>query len=86
MERADGFQLVAMPHILFGTGAIEQVGEWCAQLGSRALVVTGRGSLRRSGWLDEIVSVRDGWMRLSAISVTTASQLRCSRALSLSRR
>jgi len=56
MERADGFQLVAMPHILFGTGAIEQVGEWCARLGSRALLVTGRGSLRRSGWLDEIVS------------------------------
>jgi len=56
MERAEGFQLVAMPHIVFGTGAIEQVGQWCAQLGRRALLVTGRSSLRRSGWLDEIVS------------------------------
>ncbi len=56
MERAEGFQLVPMPHIIFGTGAIAQAGQWCAQLGSRALLVTGRGSLRRSGWLDEIVS------------------------------
>jgi len=56
MERAKGFQLVPMPHIIFGTGAIEQLGQWCAQLGTKALLVTGRGSLRRSGWLDEIVS------------------------------
>ncbi len=56
MERAENFQLVAMPHIIFGSGAIEQAGQWCAQLGSRALLVTGRSSLRRSGWLDEIVS------------------------------
>jgi len=56
MEKAESFQLVAMPHIVFGTGAIAQAGQWCAQLGTKALLVTGRSSLRRSGWLDEIVS------------------------------
>ena len=56
MERAESFQLVATPHIVSGTGAIEQAGQWCAQLGTKALLVTGRSSLRRSGWLDEIVS------------------------------
>jgi len=56
METVESFQLVAMPHIIFGTGAIEQAGQWCAQLGTKALLVTGRSSLRRSGWLDEIVS------------------------------
>jgi len=56
METVEGFQLVAIPHVIFGTGAIEQAGQWCAQLGSRALLVTGCSSLRRSGWLDEIVN------------------------------
>jgi len=56
METVESFQLVATPHIIFGSGAIEQAGQWCAQLGNKALLVTGRGSLRRSGWLDEIVS------------------------------
>jgi len=56
METVESFQLVAMPHIVFGTGIIEQAGQWCAQLGSKALLVTGRSSLSRSGWLDEIVS------------------------------
>ncbi len=45
-----------MPRIVFGTGTIAQVGEMAAQLGSRALLVTGRGSLRQSGWLERIVS------------------------------
>ena len=44
-----------MPHVIFGTGTIAQVGETAAQLGSNALLVTGRGSLRQSGWLDRIV-------------------------------
>ena len=56
METVESFQLVATPHIIFGSGAIEQAGQWCAQVGSRALLVTGRSSLRRSGWLDGIVS------------------------------
>ncbi len=56
MERTESFQLVATPHIIFGSGAIEQAGQWSARLGSKALLVTGRSSLRRSGWLDEIVS------------------------------
>ena len=55
MASVESLQLVAMPHIVFGSGAIEQAGQWCAQLGTKALLVTGRGSLRRSGWLDEIV-------------------------------
>ena len=56
MDATQSFQLVAMPRVVFGTGTIAQVGEMAAQLGSRALLVTGRGSLRRSGWLDRIVS------------------------------
>ncbi len=56
MESVESMQLVAMPHIVFGTGTIKQAGQWCAQLGSKALLVTGCGSLHRSGWLDEIIS------------------------------
>ncbi len=54
MNPARGFELVPMPQIVFGTGTIAQVGGLAAQFGSRALLVTGRGSLRRAGWLDRI--------------------------------
>jgi len=55
MNSTKRFQLVPMPEVVFGTGTIAQVGERTAQLGSKALLVTGRGSLRQSGWLDRIV-------------------------------
>ena len=56
MNPARGFQLVPKPQIVFGTGTIAQVGGLTAQFGSKALLVTGRGSLRESGWLERIVS------------------------------
>ncbi len=55
MDSTQSFQLVPTPRIFFGSGTIAQIGELTAQFGSKALLVTGRGSLRRSGWLDKIL-------------------------------
>ncbi|MDR2478710.1 MAG: iron-containing alcohol dehydrogenase [Treponema sp.] len=41
-------------NLLFGSGVIEQIGEKAAAFGGRALVVTGRGSAKKSGLLDKV--------------------------------
>ncbi|HCA46898.1 MAG TPA: hypothetical protein DEP45_05900 [Armatimonadetes bacterium] len=52
MERFDFHNPV---RIVFGRGAFDETGERTAPLGKRALLVTGRGSARRSGLLDRAV-------------------------------
>jgi alcohol dehydrogenase class IV len=42
--------------VIFGTGTLKSLPSVAAKLGSRALVVTGGGSLRRSGRLDGILA------------------------------
>lgn len=40
--------------IVFGSGSLRDIGKEAAALGSRALLVTGKGFLRKTGRLDEI--------------------------------
>ena len=56
MLTVEGFELAPMPRLVFGSGTISDLPEYASQLGTRPLLVTGRGSLRRSGRLDEIVN------------------------------
>ena len=45
------------PCIVFGRGAVGRLGERTAGLGVRALVVTGRSAMRRSGALDRLLDL-----------------------------
>ncbi len=55
MVDIENFELAPMPRIVYGSGAISDLSAYAKELGVQALLVTGRGSLRRSGRLDEIV-------------------------------
>ena len=44
------------PTIIYGKGTVTSVGEQAARFGKRAVLVCGKGSLRKSGVLDIIVS------------------------------
>jgi alcohol dehydrogenase class IV len=52
------FEFATAARILFGTGALHQVGPIAAEMGRRALVVTGRTSARASPLLDELATHR----------------------------
>lgn len=56
MLAIEEFELAPLPRIIFGTGAISDLPGYAGQLGISPLLVTGRGSLRRSGRLDEMVN------------------------------
>jgi len=56
MLSIDQFKLAPMPEIVFGNGTIANLADYVAGLGECPLLVVGRGSLRRSGQLDEIIS------------------------------
>ena len=43
------------PKIIYGKGTITSVGAATAQYGKKAMLVCGKGSLRKSGVLDIIV-------------------------------
>lgn len=47
-----------------GSGALEHLGEEVAALGRRALLITGRGSLRRAGTLDRAL----GYLKTAGVS------------------
>jgi alcohol dehydrogenase len=36
-------------HLIFGAGAISQLGELVSRYGKKALIVTGGGSIKRNG-------------------------------------
>ena len=44
------------PTIIYGKGTVTSVGEQAARFGKKAMLVCGKGSLRKSGVLDIIVS------------------------------
>ncbi len=50
------FTVVRMPKIIFGPGTRMKVGEEAAARGRKALVVCGRGSVRREGYLEQVRS------------------------------
>jgi alcohol dehydrogenase YqhD (iron-dependent ADH family) len=43
-------------HLIFGAGALSQLGEAVSQHGKKALIVTGGGSVKRSGTFDRAVA------------------------------
>jgi len=49
------FRLPGVIH--FGWGAVERVGEEAARLGRRALLVTGRSAMNRTGWTSRVQSI-----------------------------
>jgi len=51
------FQLCFPRKIVFGAGTFSRVGDLCRALGDRAVLVTGRGALRRSGRLQQAVDL-----------------------------
>lgn len=53
-------------NIIFGRGKVELIGSETAKYGSRALLVTGRGSTRRSGLLDRAIAL----LEKSGVTVT----------------
>ena len=60
------FELRLPPHILFGSGKLNEIGSVAGPLGRRALLCTGRSALRRSGRLDRIC----GLLAAEGVSVT----------------
>ena len=44
------------PTIIYGKGTVTSVGEQAARFGKKAVLICGKGSLRKSGVLDIIVS------------------------------
>ncbi len=51
------FQLVLPKNIIFGRGTYSRLGELCAEVGNRALLVTGKSALRKSGRLDQALGL-----------------------------
>ncbi len=47
-------------HLIFGSGTLERLGETAAQMGRRALLVTGGGSVKRSGIFDRACKLLSG--------------------------
>ena len=43
-------------HLIFGAGTLSQLGEVVSKHGKKALIVTGGGSVKRSGIFDKAVS------------------------------
>jgi alcohol dehydrogenase class IV len=60
------FRFIAPQKIIFGREAIEGIGEEVRVLGKRILLVSGRGSMRKSGVLERIRSL----LNLSHLEVT----------------
>ena len=51
------FQYHLPVRLLFGCGAVEQIGPEARKLGKRALIVTGRSSAKQSGLLDRVIQL-----------------------------
>jgi len=56
------FEFATATRILFGAGSLAQVGTLAAELGRRALVVTGRRSERTQPLLDVLARQKLGWV------------------------
>ena len=51
------FTLMYPTRIIFGRGVLEQLGREALSWGKKAMVVTGRSAMRRSGVLDKVSSL-----------------------------
>lgn len=43
--------------ILFGTGKVDELGNEVKKIGSRVLLVYGKGSIKRNGLYDKVIEV-----------------------------
>lgn len=50
------FEFLNPTHLIFGAGALSQLGEVVSKYGKKALIVTGGGSVKRNGTLDRAVA------------------------------
>lgn len=58
------FDFVNPTRLVFGPGVFERLGDEAAKIGKNALLVTGRGSVRRMGLLDKaLAKLRDAGVR-----------------------
>lgn len=46
--------------LYFGVGEVQRLGAETARIGKRALLITGKGSAKRSGLLDKVVGLLRG--------------------------
>lgn len=51
------FEFTIPRRVVYGTGCLERLGEIAPQYGRRGLLVTGKGSARKSGALDRVISL-----------------------------
>ena len=50
------FEFQNPTHLIFGAGTLSRLGEVASRYGKKALIVTGGGSVKRSGVFDKAVS------------------------------
>lgn len=65
------FTLTYPPKITFGLGVAEQVGAEARRYGQRALLVTGRSAMRKSGLLARV----QGWLEAAGLAVGLFDQV-----------
>ncbi len=67
LRELDGLELPMLPtRVVFGRGVLTQLGARVGEYGRRALLVCGRGAMRRHGVLDAVV----GALHAAGITVT----------------
>jgi alcohol dehydrogenase class IV len=67
LRELDGLELPMLPtRVVFGRGGLTQLGARVGEYGRRALLVCGRGAMRRHGVLDAVV----GALHAAGITVT----------------
>jgi len=71
MESSKMFTLTYPPKITFGPGVAEQVGAEARRYGRRALLVTGRSAMRKSGLLGRVL----GWLEAAGLKVELFEQV-----------
>ena len=68
-ERIVNFEFHNPTRLIFGSGKVERLGEVLKEFGKKALLVTGGGSIKRSGTFDRVVSS----LKAAGVSVVECS-------------
>lgn len=63
------FEFYNPTHLIFGAGSLSKLGESAKKYGTKALLVTGGGSVKRSGVLDRAIEI----LKTSGISIVECS-------------
>ncbi len=57
MDKMMNFEYFLPTRIVFGVGTVNKVGKLARNLGKKAMIVTGRSSTKKTGLLDEVISI-----------------------------